>query len=180
MIVLHCVSLIALFAMLVYIVCFFGKYRIIPQSLSVTAEWSGRYRWWQITICTVMGWLSYYFPTVYPFETYTAFPLLASAGVAGLALAGYYSYSPKEETKRDLTIHKAGSFTGAVFLCLFFILCFNNWYVLTVLGICAVLGLLFKGYRYGYSIGNSIIFWEELGIIGIVGYYIIQNFINSL
>lgn len=180
MIVLHFVSLIALAAMLIYVICFICRYRIIPQSLSVTAEYNGRYRWWQVTICTVMGWLSYYFPTVYPFALVGPFTMLASTGLAGLALAGYYSYSPGDETKRDLTIHKVGSFLGAIFLCMFYLLCFQNWYVLTVLGACAVLGLLVKGYRYGYKESNSIIFWEELGIIGITGYYIILNFINAL
>lgn len=180
MIVLHSVSLVALAAMLIYVICFFCKYRFIPQSLSVTAEWSGRYRWWQVTICTVMGWLSYYLPTCYPFAIYGALPLLGAAGVAGLALAGYYSYSPEVETKRDLTIHKIGSFVGAVLLCLFYLLVYHNYFILTILGVGVILGLLIPGYRYGYSKSNSIIFWEELGIIGIVGYYIIINFIGAL
>lgn len=180
MIIIHFISLLALMAMIIYVVCFLFRYRIIPQSLSITAEYNGRYRWWQITICTVMGWLSYWFPTIYAFNDFGPITLLASAGVAGLALAGYYSYCPDEESKRLLIIHKCGSFIGAIFLCLFFLIALQNWYVLTVLGVCAILGLLIKGHRYGFPVDNSIIFWEELGIIGIVGYYIISNFINCL
>lgn len=178
MTIIHSISLIALLAMLVYVICFLCRYRIIPQSLSVTAEYNGRYRWWQVTICSVMGWLSYYFPTIYPYSEYGLTTILASAGIGGLALAGYYSYSPDEEDRRLLIIHKVGSFLGATFLCLFFVMGLNNWHVLVVLGICAILGVIIKGHRYGYPTSNSVIFWEELGIIGIVGYHIMLNFIH--
>lgn len=180
LLVLNCISLVALLAILVYIICFFCRYRIIPQSLSVTAEWTGRYRWWQVTICSVMGWLSYYFPAIYPIVDYSLWPILASAGLAGLSLAGYYSYEPGEESKRLLTIHKVGSFSGAVCLCLFYLLGLHNWYILIVLGICAIFGLIIKGNRYGYPKDNSIIFWEELGIIGIVSYDIVIKFIETI
>lgn len=178
--IIHSVSLIAFLAMIIYVICFFCRYKIIPQSLSVTAEWTGRYRWWQVTICTVMGWLSYYFPTIYPISEYGLYTILASAGIAGLSLAGYYSYFPGEEKQRDLIIHKVGSFSGAVCLCLFYLLGLHNWYILIVLGICAILGLIIKGNRYGYPKDNSIIFWEELGIIGIVGHTIIENLLSLL
>lgn len=174
---IHLISLIALVAMLTYIICFLCRYRVIPQSLSVTAEWSGRYRWWQITICTVMGWLSYYFPTVY--HDLGLINLLASGGIAGLALAGYYSYHPGEESKRDLTIHKVGSFTGAILICLFYILALGRWQsTFIILGTCLILGTTIKGSRLFSPKDHSIIFWEELGIIGIIGYDIINNFIK--
>ena len=179
MVIIHSISLLALLAMLVYVICFLCRYRIIPQSLSVTAEYNGRYRWWKWTICLVMGWLSYYFPTIYPYSEYGLYPLLASLGVAGLSLAGYYSYSPDEEDKRLLIIHKIGSFVGAVSLCLFFVLGLGNGWTFIILGCCGSLGMGIKGYRYGYSPSYSIIFWEELGIIGIIGYHIIINFVNE-
>lgn len=180
MIILHLISLVALVAILVYIISFFIKYHIIPQSLSVTAEWTKYYRWWQVTICSVMGWLSYYFPTIYSFEDYGFWPILASAGVAGLSLAGYYSYFPGEEKSRDLFIHKIGSFSGAVCLCLFYVLGLGRWEIIYPLAICLILGIFIRGSRYGCPKDNSIIFWEELGIIGIVGYDIVQNFIQLL
>lgn len=178
MIVIYFISLLALLAMLIYVICFICRYRIIPQSLSVTAEYNGRYRWWKWTICLVMGWLSYYFPTAYPYSEYGLYPLLASLGVAGLSLAGYYSYSPDEEDKRLLIIHKIGSFAGAIFLCLFFTLGLEEMWVFIVLICGVILGLVIKGHRYNYTASHSIIFWEELAIIGIVGYNIITNFIN--
>lgn len=165
---LNIISVVATAGMLVYVLCFLFKYRIIPQSLSITAEYSGRYSWWRITICSVMGWLAYWFPTVYSFEEYSYWTLLASTGVQGLALAGYFSYHPGEETKKELTIHKVGSFTGAVLVCLFYVLALNNYYALIVLGVCAVLGLLIKGKRKGFADSNSIVFWEESGIILII------------
>lgn len=179
-IILHSISLIALVAVIIYVVCFFFRYRIIPQSLSVTAEWTGRYRWWQTTMCTVMGWLSYYFPTIYSIKENGLWPILASCGIAGLALAGYFSYSPGEETKRDLMIHKIGSFAGAVMLCCFYLFALGWWQILIVLSGCLGLGLLIKGNRYGYPKDHSIIFWEELGIIGIIGYDIITKFIQLI
>lgn len=184
MLTLHIISLIALAAILIYIICFICRYRIIPQSLSVTAEWNGRYTWWRIMICTIMGWFSYWYPVVYDFSTYGFYTLLASAGVAGLALSGYYSYSPYEETKQDLTIHKIGSFCGATLICLFYVLCQHSWWVLIVLGVCLLLGFFIQGYRTSdgprYSKSNSIVFWEEIGIIGIIGYDIIHNFVLCL
>ena len=180
MIGLHIVGIVALVAIVVYVVCFLCRYRVIPQSLSVTAEWSGRYRWWQVTICSVMGWLSYYFPTVYTFEDYGYYALLSSAGVAGLSLAGYYSYYPGEEEKRELIIHKVGSFSGAVCLSLFYVLGLGEWSILVVLGIGLLLGLLIKGRRIGFPRSHSIIFWEEIMIIGFVGYSIIENFVKAL
>lgn len=184
MLVLHSVSLAALLAVLIYVVCFICRYRIVPQSLSVTAEYNGRYIWWQIMICTVMGWLGYWIPTVYDFSTYGYWPILASVGAAGLALAGYYSYSPDEESKHDMMIHKIGSFSGAALVCLFYVACLHWWAVLFILAICALLGLIVPGCRYdahytrGYSISNSIVFWEEIGIIGIIGFDIVNRFIS--
>lgn len=179
MLVINSIGLIAVFAIVVYIICFLCRYRVIPQSLSVTAEWSGRYYWWQTTICTVMGFLGYWLATVYPMNNvlvsimtnvrsfisgnpfvitehgYGLLPMLGCAGVCGLALAGYYSYSPAEETKRLLTIHKVGSFTGAVLLVLFYIIKslmwsdeFVDWkFCLIVLAISLILGLVIKGKR---------------------------------
>lgn len=180
MIILHSISLLSLVAFLVYIICFLCRYRVIPQSLSVTAEWSGRYRWWQVTICSVMGWLSYYFPTIYTFQEFSFWPILSSAGLGGLSLAGYYSYFPGEESKRELVIHKVGSFTGAILICLFYLLGLGKLWILPVLGVCLVLGLVIKGSRLGYSQSNSIIFWEEIGIIGIMGSDIVFKFIESI
>lgn len=180
MIVLHSISMLALIAMLVYVICFICRYRIIPQSLSVTAEYNGRYRWWKWTICLVMGWLSYYFPTVYPYSEYGLYPLLASLGVAGLSLAGYYSYSPDKEDRELLLIHKIGSFAGACFLTVFFSAGLHESWIFIVLAFCSMLGVYITGKRYGYPENISIIFWNELGIIGIVGYNIIINFIEAL
>lgn len=180
MIVIHFISLLALLAMLIYVICFICRYKIIPQSLSVTAEYNGRYRWWKWTICLVMGWLSYYFPTVYPYSEYGLYTLLASLGVAGLSLAGYYSYSPDKEDKRLLIIHKVGSFAGAVFLCLFFVIGLEEKTAFILIMSGLLLGSSVKGFRYGYKACNSIIFWEELALIGIIGYHIVNNFINAL
>lgn len=168
--VLNIISAIGFIAMFVYIVCFLYEFRFIPQSLSITAEYSGRYSWWKITICTVMGWLSYWFPTVYSFSEYAFWPLLPSLGVLGLALAGYYSYHPGDETKMELIIHKTGSFLGSVCVCLFYILALERYFALVVLGIGLVLGLLIKGKRLDFPDSNSILFWEEIGIIFIIEY----------
>ena len=185
MLTLHSISLAALFAVLVYVICFVCRYRIIPQSLSVTAEFNGRYKWWQIMICTVMGWLGYWIPTVYTFAECGYYTILASAGVAGLALAGYNSYSPDIETKHDLTVHKVGSFSGAVLVCLFYVLFLKWWAVLGVLAACLVLGVLVPGYRFNditkrYDKSNSIVFWEEIGIVCVVGFDIVKHFIETL
>lgn len=184
MLVLHSISLAALVAILIYVVCFICRYKIIPQSLSITAEYNGRYTWWQIMICTIMGWLGYWIPTVYPFSECSFYPILAAAGMSGLALAGYYSYSPDEETKKDLTIHKVGSFSGAVLVCLFYVIYMHWWAVFGVLALGLLLGFIVPGYRYDahyysrHTISNSIVFWEEIGIIGIVGFDIVTRFID--
>lgn len=173
--IINSISIIAILAIVIYVLCFLFRYRVVPQSLSVTAEWSGRYYWWQITICSVMGWLGFYYPAMYPISDYGLWPLLASAGVSGLGLAGYYSYSPAEETKRDITIHKVGSFSGAVLLCLFHVLCIGDYLALAILAIGAILGLIIKGKRLLFENSNSIVFWEEIGIILICSYNIIKN-----
>lgn len=175
--VINSISIIAILSMFIYVICFLFRYRTIPQSLSVTAEWSGRYYWWQITICSVMGWLGFYFPAIYPIADYGLWPLLASAGVSGLGLAGYFSYNPGDETKRDLFIHKVGSFSGAVLLCLFFVLCVKDYISLIILGVGLILGTIIKGHRKDFPSGNSIVFWEEIGIIIICSYNIIKNMI---
>lgn len=181
--ILHSISMAALVSMIVYVICFICRYRIIPQSLSVTAEYNGRYVWWQIMICSVMGWLGYWIPNVYTMQECGFWPLLASAGVAGLSLAGYYSYNPGEETKHDLMVHKIGSFTGAVLVCLFYIVYMKWWIVIGVLLLCLALGLMLPGRRFdalnsrGYKTSNSIVFWEEIGIVCIVGFDIVKHFI---
>lgn len=216
MLIVNSIGLVCVFAILIYTVCFLCRYRVIPQSLSVTAEFSGRYYWWQVTICTVMGFLTYYLATVYPLVDYVTLQttklkflpyipcvhkgyglltMVGCLGTMGLGLAGYYSYSPDVETKRLLTIHKVGSFSGAVLLMLFYIIKdFTHssqnlhWYVvLVVLAVCLLLGVFVKGCRknitdseISYDKDNSIVFWMEIGLVGLVSYDIIMNFIGCL
>lgn len=175
--ILNIISAMGFVAMVAYIVGFLLKFRFIPQSLSITAEYSGRYNWWKITICTVMGWLSYWFPTTYSFSEYAYWPIMPSIGVLGLALAGYYSYHPGEETKLELAVHKIGSFTGSALVCLFYILALENYYALLILGVGLILGLLFKGKRLDFPDSNSILFWEEIGIIFIIEYDVMSRII---
>lgn len=174
------ISLIAVLAMIVYIIVFFARYRTIPQSLSVTAEYPHQLYYWQCTICTIFGWLAFYFPTIYTFNDYGYFTLLLNAGVSGLALSGYFSYSSAEETKRLLTIHKVGSFSGAVLISIFYII-FSSWIlVLVSMLIAVILGLLIKGYRYRMPSDNSLVFWLELAIITIVSSDLVTRFIQEL
>ncbi len=178
--VLNIISAIGFVAMSVYIVCFLLKFRFIPQSLSITAEYSGRYTWWKITICTVMGWLSFWFPTVYPFAEYSYWAILPSIGVLGLALAGYYSYHPGDETKLELAVHKTGSFIGSACVCLFYIIALEQDFVWIILGVGLVLGLLIRGKRLDFPDSNSVLFWEEIGIIFIIQYDVVTRILSLL
>lgn len=172
------ISLCAVLALIVYIIIFEARYKTIPQSLSVTAEYPSQYYYWQCTICTIFGWLAFYFPVVYTYAEYSYWPLLLNAGCSGLALAGYYSYSSAEETKRLLFIHKVGSFSGAICVCLFYMI-FGNWiFTLSTLAICLLLGMFIKGHRYKQKEDNSIVFFMEIAIVIIVSSDIITRFIS--
>lgn len=182
-----------------------------------------------------MGFLTYWIATVYPVNAgivniithiqdifhgtypvynllhgYGLLSLLGCAGACGLALAGYYSYSPEKESKRLLTIHKVGSFTGAVLLILFYIIKsiiykgeFIHWsFCACALVAALILGIVIKGKRLmgqtevadmfegkttmidgswkRYSEDHSIVFWMELAIIVIVASDIINKFISVL
>lgn len=179
MFVLNSISMCAILALVVYITVYFCRYRLIPQSLSVTAEFPHQHYYWQCTICTIFGWLAYYFPTVYTFGEYGYWTLLLSGGVSGLALSGYYAYSNGEETSRLLFIHKVGSFSGAVLVSIFYVL-FGSWIlVCSVMGIGVVLGLIIPGHRYRQPMSNSLVFWLEIGIVIIVSTDLVQKFIQS-
>lgn len=187
MIVINVISLIFLVALVAYIVCFLCKYRVIPQSLSITAEYSGRYTWWKLTMCISMGWMSYYYPTVYPYRSfylepdYGLLPMLAVAGVAGLSMAGYYSYFPGEEDKQTLMVHKIGSFLGAVCIVLFYVFSGSNvWQILAIFAFLLALGFLIKGKRKGYPDGNSVVFWLEIGVVYLVASDIIDHFLQNI
>lgn len=170
----------AILALIVYVVVFFTRYKTIPQSLSVTAEYPNQLYFWQCTICTIFGWLAFYFPTVYPYNEYGYWSLLLNAGVSGLALSGYYSYSSAEESKRLLTIHKVGSFSGAVLVSLFYLL-FGSWILVASTMLVAVaLGLLIKGHRYNMPSENSLVFWLEIAIITIVSTDLVDKFIRLI
>lgn len=179
MFIYNCISMCAIVALIVYVMVFFIRYRTIPQSLSVTAEYPDQLYFWQCTICAIFGWLAFYFPTTYTFAEYGYYPLLLNAGVSGLALSGYFSYSNAEETRRLLTIHKVGSFSGAVLVCLFYIFCGTWWAVLAPMAVAVVLGLLIKGHRYHQGTDNSLVFWLEIAIIGIVSGDLINKFIGG-
>ncbi len=134
-------------------------------------------------MCISMAWMSYYYPTVYPYRgflldpDYGLLPILAVAGVAGLSMAGYYSYFPGEEDKQTLLVHKIGSFTGAVFVVLFYMFTGENvWLILAIFGCLLVLGFLIKGKRKNYPDGNSVVFWLEIGVLYLVGSDIIAHF----
>lgn len=180
MLIYSIISVCAVIALLLYILIFFVRYRVVPQSLSVTAEYPHQLYYWQCTICTIFGWLAFYFPTVYTFSEYGYWPLLLNAGVSGLALSGYYSYSSAEESKRLLTIHKVGSFSGAVLVSLFYII-FGSWVlVLSTMSVAVLLGLLIKGYRYRMPSDNSLVFWLEIAIISIVSTDLIKKFLEII
>lgn len=187
MVIINVISVIFLFALIVYIVCFLCKYRVVPQSLSITAEYSGRYLWWKLTMCISMAWMSYYYPTTYPYRgfllepDYGLLPMLAVVGVVGLSLAGYYSYFPGEEDKQTLMTHKIGSFSGAICMVLFYMFADGNvWQILSIFGCLLILGFLIKGKRKGYPDGNSVVFWLEIGIIYLIGTDVINHFIKVI
>lgn len=181
MLVLSIVSLLCLGAILTYLAYFFITYRTIPASISQTAEFPHCYYGFQFVICFIFGYLQFYFPTLYPFSEYSYWSMLLNAGCSGLALAGYFSYSPWEETSRDMTIHKIGSLTGGVLLMIFYAFVLKWWiFILSVLAICLVLGYFIPGNGWNRQKDNSITFWVEIGLIVIVGYDLVRNFIELL
>jgi hypothetical protein len=180
MLAINLISVGILIMMLVYIIVFFVRYKEIPQSLSVTAEYPDQYHYWQVTICTAMGWMGYYYPVIY-YNQYGLLTLIAVAGTYGLGLAGYFSYNPGTEKPRDLKIHKIGSFTGAILIMVFYTL-IGDYSAFVILGVCAFLGWVIRGHRYGNadSFSNSIVFFSELAIIITVGIDIITKLIDNL
>ena len=164
---------------LVYLAYFFITYRCIPPSLSQTAEFPHCYYGFQTMICFIFGYLQFYYPVIYPFADYGYSEMLLNAGCAFLALAGYFSYSPWDETARDMFIHQKGSLAGGICLMLFYAI-FREWwlFILIVMAVCVALGYCIKGYGYERPKDNSITFWAEMGMMVIVSRDIIERFIE--
>lgn len=178
MLTLSIISILCLVAIVTYLAYFLITYKRIPASISQTAEFPHCYYGFQTVICFIFGYLQYYFPAVYPYADYGFSSMLLNAGCAGLALAGYFSYSPWEETKRDMTIHQYGSLAGGSLLMLFYAI-FREWwlFILIVLAVCVTLGYFIQGNGWNRQKDNSITFWVEIGLIVIVGTDLVQRFI---
>lgn len=177
MITLSIISLLCIAAICAYMAYFFKHYRVIPPSLSQTAEYPGCYYFFQVVICFIFGYLQYYYPIIYPYSEYGWRGILLNAGCAGLALAGYYSYKPGDDKKRDLTIHKVGSMVGGVLIMLFYAIVIGWWIPILALVIGAIaLGVKFKGHRYGVEEpDNSITFWVEMCIVIVISFDLIRR-----
>lgn len=178
--ILSLISVLCLVAILVYLAYFFITYKRIPASISQTAEFPHCYYGFQFVICFIFGFLQYYFPTIYSFADYGYISILLNGGCAGLALAGYFSYSPWEETERDMTIHKIGSLCGGILLITFYLLVLKWWlFIGIVLTICLVLGYFIQGNGWNRKKDNSITFWVEIGLMIIVGRDLVKHFLAN-
>lgn len=181
MIALGIVSLLCVAAIYAYAVTFLVRYRVVPPSLSLTAEYPHCYYWFQATICAIFGFLQFYYPVIYPFSEYGYAELLLNAGCAGLQLSGYFSYTPGEETKRDQAIHQYGSLSGGVLVMLFYAFVAGWWmYILPFMAACVGLGFAVKGRGWNRPVDNSVTFWVEMGIVLVMSVDLVYRFVLML
>lgn len=170
--------MLCIVSIIVYVTYFLVRHKVVPPSLSQTAEYPGCYYFFQTVICVIFGFLQFYYPTIYPFSEYGYSVLLLSAGCAGLSLSGYFSYTPWDESKRDLPIHKYGSLAGGAVLMTFYAIFMGMWLpVLASVASCVILGLIVKGHRYKSEVGNSVTFWVEMCIVAAISIDLVYRFI---
>lgn len=180
MFALNIISILCLLAIVGYLGYFLFTYKRIPASISQTAEFPHCYYGFQTVICFIFGYLQFYFPTIYPFAEYGYWSMLLNAGCAGLSLAGYFSYSPWEETSRDMTIHQYGSLTGGALLMAFYAIVMKWWlFIAITLVVCLILGKSIPGNGWQRQKDNSVTFWVEIGLIVLVGTDLVRRFIES-
>ena len=181
MLILSVVSLLIIIGFLSYVTYFFVTYKQVPPSLSQTAEFPHCYYGFQTVICTTFGFLQFYYPCLYPFSDYGFSAILLNAGCSGLALAGYFSYSPWEETKRNMTIHKFGSLSGGVLIGVFYAVVLGQWLLtLSALTAALLLGYFIPGHGYEREKDNSITFWVEIGLTVIIVKDLISKFLEFI